>query len=50
MKRFTKFISLFVVICIVIGSFSVYSFASNDENLLSSNEFLEMAGKLVSDY
>lgn len=50
MKRFTKFISLFVVICIVIGSFSVYSFALNDENILSSNEFLDMAGKLVSDY
>lgn len=50
MKRFTKFISLFVIICIVIGSFSAYSFALNGENSLSSNEFLEMAGKLVSDY
>lgn len=50
MKCFIKLTSLFVVISIVIGSFSVYSFASNDENPLSSNEFLEMAGKLVSDY
>lgn len=50
MKCFTKFTSLFVAICIVSSSFSVYSFASNDENLLSSNDFLKMAGKLVSDY
>ncbi len=50
MKCFTKFTALFIAVCIMISSFSVCGFASNDENLLSSNEFLEIAGKLVANY
>ena len=49
-KSFTKIISIFLTACIVTTTLSVYSFALDDENSLSSDEFLKIAGELVCDY